>query len=245
MEIASVQECGCVIHELVAGMDMQMPVWDPVERRAIFPTVTPVYATEEERRIEEALEAKFSARPRAPISPDGFYGVEVRPERSKAKRKTKPRRKSGSGALDLSEGEAFDLEKFQEEMERRKLSLGEFRAVVRAGGFKAVHLVAQGPLFVIQGEPQGRPVKSGVDVDGSTWLTLVTTRGRRNHMFVNPTVALAMLHELGVKSVQVDLESWRPNAPTDNDRRRPDLAERLRFAHEYAREGAESKVKKS
>jgi hypothetical protein len=57
-------------------------------------------------------------------------------------------------------------------------------------------------------------------------------------MFLNPTAALAMLKELGVKSVQVDLESWRPNQPTDNERRRPDMAERLQFAHEYAREGS-------
>ena len=245
MEIASVQECGCVIHELVAGIDEKMPMWDPVQRRAVFPTVAPTYATEEERRIEEASEARFPARPRVPMSPDEFYGVEVRPEGSKAKRKTKPRRKSGSEALDLSDEEAFDLENFQREMDRRKLGIGEFRGAIRAGGFKAVHLVAQGPFFLIQGEPQGKHAKTGLVVDDSTWLTLVTKRDRRNRMFLNPTAALVMLKELGVKSVQVDLESWRPDQPTDNERRRPDLAERLRFAHEYAREGKSEGLERS
>jgi len=238
MEIASELECGCVIHELLASIDEKMPVWDPVQRRAIFPTVAPRYATEEERRTEEALEAKFPTRKRVPMSSDEFYGVEAQPERSTVKRNTKPRRKSRSGALDLSEGEAFDLETFQRELERRKLGIVEFRGAIRAGGFKAVHLVAQGPFFLIQGEPQGRNAKTGLVVDDSTWLTLVNKRDRRNRMFLNPTAALAMLKELGVKSVQVDLESWRPNQPTDNERRRPDMAERLQFAHEYAREGS-------
>ena len=238
MEIASELECGCVIHELLASIDEKMPVWDPVQRRAIFPTVAPRYATEEERRTEEALEAKFPTRKRVPMSSDEFYGVEAQPERSTVKRNTKPRRKPGRGALDLSDEEAFDLEIFQREMDRRKLGIGEFRGAIRAGGFKAVHLVALGPFFLIQGEPQGRNAKTGLVVCDSTWLTLVTKRDRRNRMFLNPTAALVMLQELGVKSVQVDLESWRPNQPTDNARRRPDLAERLQFAHEYAREGS-------
>ena len=215
MEIASVQECGCVIHELFAGIDERMPVWDPVQRRAIYRGPQQRYSTAEEARLDAELDART--------------GVKLR---------TKPKGKPGSGALDLSDGEAFDLEIFQREMDRRKLGIEEFRGAIRAGGFKAVHLVAQGPFFLIQGEPQGRQAKSGLVVDDSTWLTLVTKRDRRNRMFLNPTAALVMLKELGVKSVQVDLESWRPDQPTDNERRRPDIAERLRFAHEYAREGS-------
>jgi len=215
MEIASLQECGSVIHELFAGMDEKTPVWDPVLRRAVYQGPQQRYSTAEEARLEAELDA-----------------------RTGEKRRTKPKRKSGRGTLDLSDWEAFDQEIFQREMNRKKLGIEEFRGAIRAGGFKAVHLVAQGPFFLIQGEPQGRNAKTGLVVCDSTWLTLVTKRDRRNRMFLNPTAALVMLQELGVKSVQVDLESWRPNQPTDNARRRPDLAERLQFAHEYAREGS-------
>jgi hypothetical protein len=45
-----------------------------------------------------------------------------------------------------------------------------------------------------------------------------------------------------VTTVLVDLESWRPNQGTDNDRLRPEMAERLRFAHEYAREVSGAKA---
>lgn len=268
--ISERESCG-VIHELFAGIDDKrqpglaawaaetskpdyapMPVWDPVQRRAVFPVVAPVYATKEEAESEARIDAMFSAarqaRMRQAEPASGNWGKEDGGER-KAKRKAghkgKRRGKSEGGELEISDGEMFDLEAFEREMERRKLTVGEFRGAIRAGGFKAVHLVAQGPFFLIQGEPQGRPAKPGVGVDAATWLTLVTTRSRRNVMFLNPTVALAKLKELGVKSVQVDLDSWRVNAMTDSERRRPDMAERLQFAHDYAREGSDSKRKES
>ena len=218
MEIASVQECGCVIHELFAGADdIDHEAYSKWAARGFKPLSKP-------RPLWEAF----------PETPSEAEARERAEEKERAKIKRRGRARKG----ELSDGEAFDLETFQREMERRKVNFGEFRGAIRAGGFKAVHLVAQGPFFLIQGEPQGRNAKTGLVVDDSTWLTLVNKRDRRNRMFLNPTAALVMLQELGVKSVQVDLESWRPNQPTDNERRRPDMAERLQFAHEYAREGS-------
>ncbi len=36
----------------------------------------------------------------------------------------------------------------------------------------------------------------------------------------------------------VELQNWRPDISTDHDRRRLGMADRLQFAHEYAREPA-------
>jgi hypothetical protein len=269
MEIASVQECGCVIHELFAGADDKLkpsfatrspeslgmkysstPVHDPL-RGTFYPSINQPYSAAKEAREEAA----HAARMRAKYPPEAGFGSPLpedaaqlgRSARSsrKAKRTAKSVGKRGAGALELSDWEAFDQETFQREMERRKVNLAEFRGAIRAGGFKAVHLVAQGPFFLIQAEPLGRVTKPGAGVPAAEWLTLVTTRGRKNHMFLNPTAALAMLKELGVASVQVDLESWRPNQGADNDRLRPDMADRLRFAHEYAREGSGAKTEES
>jgi hypothetical protein len=229
MAIAVGWECAGVIHDVLAGLDEEleggardasaratrhplMPVWDPVQGRAVFPAVAPVGDSAEVARREAELEERLRRKPSKKV-------------RAKARNRSR----------ELPEGEAFDLVEFERELERRKLSLGEFRGVVRAGGFKAVHLVAQGPYFVIQGEPQGRLTRTALGTGEGGWLMLVTTKGRTNHRFLNPTRALAMLKALGVTNVQVDMESWRPDAPTDVDRVRPDMAERLRFAHEAAR----------
>jgi hypothetical protein len=219
------------------------PVHDPL-RGTFYPSINQPYSAAKEAREE----AEHAARMRAKYPPEAGFGSPLPGDAAllgkggrnvhRSKRSAKAGRKRGSGGLELSDGEAFDLETFQREMERRKMNLGEFRGALRAGGFKAVHLVAQGPFFLIQAEPLGRVTKPGAGVPAAEWLTLVTTRGRKNHIFLNPTAALAMLKGLGVKSVHVDLESWRPNQGTDNDRLRPDMTERLRFAHEYAREGS-------
>jgi hypothetical protein len=271
MEIASVQECGCVIHELFAGAEdkttpsrarrspeflglkyRSTPVHDPL-RGTYYPSIQQPYSAAK----EEHEEAVHAARMRAKYPPEAGFGsplpgdaelLGIRPGKSrKGMRSAKSGGKGGRGVSELSFGEVFDAAKFQQEMERRKVNLGEFRGAIRAGGFNAVHLVAQGPFFLVQAEPQPKAGagKPGLCVPEAEWLTLVTTRNRKNHMFLNPTAALAMLKGLGVTSVQVDLESWRPNQGTDNDRRRPDMTQRLRLAHEYARAGSGVKTEES
>ena len=43
-----------------------------------------------------------------------------------------------------------DWEERMAALERRKLDLSQFRAVLRAGGFASVHLMAEGPVFQIE-----------------------------------------------------------------------------------------------
>jgi hypothetical protein len=227
------RESSGVIHELFAGSDEQSEQegqWMVAANGEYYFSHSvecdPVYATAEEAKIEERLEADLQA---------GLARVrreELAAQKAEAAR-LKKRRKPERVATAVVSREAFDPEKFKREMERKTLNLVEFRGALRAGGLRSVHLVAEGPIFTLQGEPQVRPGKSGQ----SGRLTLVTVKGRVNHQFLHPMAALEMLFDLGVQHVQVDLEGWRPRLRRGYARRLPDMAVRLQLAHAYAREG--------
>jgi hypothetical protein len=134
------------------------------------------------------------------------------------------------------------LDRTMAAIERRKMDVGQFRGMVRAGGFARVWLVAEGPAFQIrmakhpkltEGDPSysgNKKGKSRSDQEAD-YLFLVTTKGRKMLEFRNPREPLLMLYEMGVTEVQVELGSWRPKMKGDSMRRRPDLAEMLMMAH--------------
>lgn len=120
-------------------------------------------------------------------------------------------------------------------LQRRKLTIREFRGAVKSGGFRTVHLEARGPFFFVEGEPQvepGRGPERGVVREDSRML-LVVARGQKQRLFQNPASALELLWGMGVKNVEVHMEDWQPGETEMLSRPRPDMAERLRFAHEY------------
>ena len=121
-------------------------------------------------------------------------------------------------------------------LQRRKLTIREFRGAVKSGGFRTVHLEARGPFFFVEGEPRVEPERGKVQEDSR--MLLVVDRGRKQRLFQNPASALEMLWGMGVKNVEVHMEDWQPGETEMLNKPRPDMAERLRFAHEYGREAS-------
>jgi hypothetical protein len=60
-------------------------------------------------------------------------------------------------------------------------------------------------------------------------------RGLRERKFRSAGTALKLLRDLGLKEVMVDIEYYRPAKA--RLLKRPDMTERLQFAHAYARSG--------
>jgi hypothetical protein len=103
------------------------------------------------------------------------------------------------------------------------MTLDQFRSAFRTGGFKSVNVIALGGLFFVTGAPR----------DGDQ-VTLATTRGKQRRGFRDAAKAIAVLHDIGVRKVEVDTSGWSPDQPTLEGRRRPDTAERQRRAHAAA-----------
>lgn len=101
------------------------------------------------------------------------------------------------------------------------LNLDQFRGVFRAGGFRAVGVMASGGVFFVTAEP-----RSGGRVG------LATTRGKGARGFRDAGKAIAVLHAIGARKVQVDTSEWTPGQAAAGARRRPDTAARQRRAHE-------------
>ena len=115
--------------------------------------------------------------------------------------------------------------------------LEQFRAAAQMGVFERIAIVASLGKFMVEGIP--RKDSQGVFEKGVR-LILCTSRRKRPRNFSDPSTALRLLFEMGVKNVEVHLAGWIPERAAEWGRKRPDMAERLRFAHEYARpEGAE------
>lgn len=103
------------------------------------------------------------------------------------------------------------------------LTLNQFRSVFRSGGFQSVGVRAAGSEFFVTAQP-----RSGGRV------TLATTHGMRLRSFRDAGKALAVLHAIGARSIQVDTSSWSFDKEANSNRKRPDTAERQRRAHEAA-----------
>ena len=115
--------------------------------------------------------------------------------------------------------------------------LEQFRAAAQMGVFERIVIVASLGKFMVEGVP--RKDSPGVFEKGVR-LILCTSRRKRPRNFSDPSTALRLLFEMGVKNVEVHMARWIPERASEWGRKRPDMAERLRFAHEYARpEGGE------
>ncbi len=102
------------------------------------------------------------------------------------------------------------------------MTLDQFRSAYQTGGLASVSIKATGAAFLVAGHPrQGEPV------------ILATSRGKTERRFANPAKALALLHQIGARKVEVDTSAWSPDQPPDTARR-PDTAERQKRAHEAA-----------
>lgn len=103
------------------------------------------------------------------------------------------------------------------------LSLDQFRQVWRSGGFQSVGITGAGGVFFVTGRPlQGERV------------TLATTRGKTVRAFRHADRAIAVLHGIGIRTIEVDTSAWAPEKASEAGIRRPDTARRQKHAHEAA-----------
>jgi formylmethanofuran dehydrogenase subunit E len=108
-----------------------------------------------------------------------------------------------------------------------ELNLDEFRATFQSGGFRSVSVVASAGSFFVTAQP-----RTGKQV------TLATTHGKKRRAFRDAGKAIAILHELGARKVEVDTSDWSPNLAGTDAKKRPDTAERQRRAHAAAEHDA-------
>jgi hypothetical protein len=125
-----------------------------------------------------------------------------------------------------------DWERFELESRERQFTLEEFRSAVYAGAFRTIRLQGTGVNFFIEGDLRN-PLPP--DSFGQTSVTLAKARTRRPRGFRNPTRALELLWQMGVKRVEIQMQYWTANRVQENGARRPDMGVRLRRAHEAAR----------
>jgi len=70
-------------------------------------------------------------------------------------------------------------------------------------------------------------------------MILCTSRTKAPRRFRNPNAALQVLREIGATKVEVEIGNWYPDrAKKYADIKRPDMAVRLKRAHEAARREA-------
>jgi hypothetical protein len=100
------------------------------------------------------------------------------------------------------------------------LNLAEFRGALQSGGLRSVGVTASGGLFFVTAQPRsgGR-------------IVLATTRGKQRRGFRDAGKAIAVLHDMGVRKVEVDTSEWLPEQAALSGPRRPDTALRQRRAH--------------
>jgi hypothetical protein len=127
---------------------------------------------------------------------------------------------------------AEDYRKAMERSDRKRrreelFTLEHFQVAIRFEAIKTIKLKAEGTEFALQ----------AVTKEGKQ-LRLRMARGLRERKFRSVGTALKLLRDLGLKEVMVEIEYYRPTK--GRFQKRPDMSERLRFAHEYARtEGVE------
>jgi hypothetical protein len=133
-------------------------------------------------------------------------------------------------------------ESVRPEIERRRIveytkdffDLEQFRSAIRVDAFERIVVDARGSDFAIEGWPRKRAAR---DMEKGARMVLCTSRRKRVRLFRHPAAALKVLKELGARSVEVRLASWHPGQGSAWSNKRPDMSERLRFAHEQARLG--------
>lgn len=133
----------------------------------------------------------------------------------------------------------FKLEAKKQKATRPNLS--QFRLLVFAQAFKRILLRGDGRFFWIDGELKTRSQPKKAWDFGPELVSLYLTRTNRPRSFRSVEGALELLWSIGVKSVEIQLDQWRPGKGPGVIVKRLDMAERLKFAHEYARLEAKSK----
>jgi hypothetical protein len=108
-----------------------------------------------------------------------------------------------------------------------ELNLDQFRATFQSGGFRSVSVVAAAGSFFVTAQP-----RTGDRV------TLATTHGKKRRAFRDAGKAIAILHELGARKVEVDTSEWSPKEAGTEANKRPDTAERQRRIHAAAEHDA-------
>jgi len=103
------------------------------------------------------------------------------------------------------------------------LTLDQFRSAFQSGGLRSVGVTASGGLFFVTAQQ-----RTGDRV------SLATTRGKQIRRFRDAGKAIAVLHAMGARKVEVDISDWTPGQAAEEGRRRPDTAERQRRAHAAA-----------
>ncbi len=104
----------------------------------------------------------------------------------------------------------------------QNLTLDQFRTVTEAGGLLSVSLVAKGGTFHVEAE-----TRKGLAV-------LVKARGNALREFRNPTKAMLLLRELGVREMRTDTRQWQPEQAEATAYSRPDRAKAMNEALEAA-----------
>ena len=102
------------------------------------------------------------------------------------------------------------------------MTLEQLRATTDAGGVLGVTLRAEGGAFYVNIETlRGEAV-------------FVNTREKRPRKFIDPRKAMMLLREIGLCSMHVNAEQWRPEEIESERRPRPDASELLKKKHQAA-----------
>ena len=102
------------------------------------------------------------------------------------------------------------------------LPLDQFRTAWQSGNLDRVGVTGSGGLFFVTGQRGGDQV------------TLATTRGKAVRGFRDAGKAIAVLHGMGARHIDVDTSNWAPDQVGSESKRRPDTALRQQRAHAAA-----------
>ena len=104
----------------------------------------------------------------------------------------------------------------------QNLTLDQFRTAKETGGLLSVSLIAQGGSFHVQVETRrGQAV-------------LVKARGGALREFRNPSRAMLLLREFGIREMRLDTSQWAPEQADLGKATRPDRAVIMQDAYEAA-----------
>ena len=104
----------------------------------------------------------------------------------------------------------------------QNLTLDQFRTVTETGGLLSVSLIAQGGSFHVQAETRRGQV------------VLVKARGGALREFRNPSKAMLLLREFGIREMRLDTRQWAPEQADLGKATRPDRAVVMQGAYEAA-----------
>jgi hypothetical protein len=138
-------------------------------------------------------------------------------------------------------------------LHKSRLDLDQFRTAIRADAFQPITLRAGGAYFSIEGRirvpPRPKPRtreerEAASEREVEACMILCTSRTKTPRRFRNPSAALQVLREIGATRVEVEIGNWYPDrAKRYADVKRPDMAVRLKRAHEAARVEAQARWK--